>query len=369
MEGVTEGGATDCSAHAVAECASTAPTCGLGASKLGVDSAVVLETGCGFGRSAFQEVVTVGRLLMQVTEMNLSMPSCSIAQFMPESADTEGSPDTLAQGTSTATPCSLGAWAFSFESRLVSGDSYNLGKAAPQEEVSVGRTLKHVAVTVLAAQHCLVAEGVPASGKEDGNAHTSSYCASTATMCGLGTSIIVLDLDSTVVSAKDCDLGWAVPEQVVAVVVVESPLIQETAVVSNTPSCLAAEGVTESGAAHAIASAGALDYHADTDPICGLVLLVFGLNPRGISKPYCEFGKARQVLVCMHRQLQQVAATVLDPACGHGESTFGLNSIKLSKADFDLTVNHLRKSAPLRHRGFTCRPLVGIRSLVHLRSL
>jgi len=205
--------------------------------------------------------------------------------------------------------------------------------------------------------------------QEDGNAHTSSYCASTATMCGLGTSIIVLDLDSKVVSAKDCDLGWAVPEQVVAVVVVESPLIQETAVVSSTPSCLAAEGVTESGAAHAIASAGALDHHAGTDPISGLVLSVFGLHPRGVSKPYCEFGKARQVLVCMHRQLQQVAAKVLDPAFGHSESTFGLNSIKLSKADFDLTVNHLRKSAPLRHHGFTCRPLVGIRSLVHLRSL
>lgn len=75
-----------------------------GASKLGVDSAVVLETGCGFGKSAFQKVV-VGRLLMQVTEMNLSIPSCSIAQFMPESEDTEGSPDTVAQGTSS----SLGA--------------------------------------------------------------------------------------------------------------------------------------------------------------------------------------------------------------------------------------------------------------------
>ena len=90
--GVTESGAADGSADDLADCASKAPPCSHCASTFGLDSVVLLTTGCALGGVAPNEVVAVEMLLIQVHVLNLSMLPCSIGESVTEDGTGEGSP-------------------------------------------------------------------------------------------------------------------------------------------------------------------------------------------------------------------------------------------------------------------------------------
>ena len=106
----TESATADGSADNLAHGVGTAPPLGFGASVFDLDVTVVLETGCDLCEAAFQEVVTVQRLLIQVTASNVISKTDSAVDGVIEGVTADGSTDVRAHYASTALICGPRPW-------------------------------------------------------------------------------------------------------------------------------------------------------------------------------------------------------------------------------------------------------------------
>ena len=90
---VTERDAADGNAHALNHCTGTAPPSGLGASTVGLVSAVKPKMASDPGKITIGEEVAVEWLLIQVAATSLSMPPCSPAEVVTESGSSSVAKD------------------------------------------------------------------------------------------------------------------------------------------------------------------------------------------------------------------------------------------------------------------------------------
>jgi len=196
---VIERDAADGNAHALDHCAGTAPPSGIGASTVVLVSAVKLTIASDLGTMTIGEEVAVERTLIQVDATSSSVPSGSLAEVVTETEFSSGATDVQQDGATLAT-----------------GQKGNDDAAAP--------TLPDCA----------------------SRARSCSPGALTLNLTEVGVTDKVIGVDATVVLKATCDVGRTTFQEAV---VVHRLSTKVNATIFGTPTSFIVEAVTERGAA------------------------------------------------------------------------------------------------------------------------